>query len=434
MRLSPIQIVHLDLSVDREGPKSDGRPILALLAWRDLPLGMIAGTADETPFSKATLEACLAQLVADQRAARDPQLGAPLRGSYEGNPEQVLRVRDAASTYCNLEWLDQISLCPLRSAEDLAVIICTRDRGQQLSRCLDRVGAQRSPPGEIIVVDNSGDGGARGICEVRERVRYVHEARPGLSYARNAGIAATSRPLIAFTDDDVEPHPLWTSEIVRAFTESRADAVTGLILPSCLDTPPQVFFQMRMGGFGSRFVPVLFDRLLYEQTRRQGAHVWRIGAGANMAFRKTVFDTVGLFDPRLGAGASGCSEDSEIWYRIIATGGTCQYEPRAIVYHEHRTGWRALGNQMRAYQNGHVSALVAQADRFGDRGNLRRIFRQLPSYFLHELFETIRSDEPERRRILAAEFRGWCSGLRYLAQRRWRGDATTPTAEGREGR
>jgi GT2 family glycosyltransferase len=180
---------------------------------------------------------------------------------------------------------------------------------------------------------------------------------------------------------------------------------------------------MRMGGFGERFVPVLYDEVFYEKTRPQGAHVWRIGAGANMAFRKTVFDKLGLFDTRLGAGASGCSEDSEIWYRIIATGGTCQYEPRAVVYHDHRESWVELHQQMSAYLRGHVSALVVQADRFGDRGNLRRIYRQLPSYLLREFIEAIHREEWERLGVLREEFLGWCAGLRYLVKRDWRRNA-----------
>ena len=58
--------------------------------------------------------------------------------------------------------------------------------------------------------------------------------------------------------------------------------------------------------------------------------MWKVGAGANMAFRRNVFDLVGLFDERLGAGAAGCSEDSEIWYRILANQLQIRYEPRAV--------------------------------------------------------------------------------------------------------
>jgi len=426
MKFSPMQIAHVDLSTGLSAPRSDGLPMLAILWWRDLPLGMIAGTAEETPFSAAHLGAHLARFAADQRAARDPDLGAPLRGTYDGRPEDILRVAQARKVGETIAWLDGIAALPPCSAADLAVIICTRDRGPHLRACLDSLRSQKSPPGEIVVVDNSQGGDARALCAERPEVRYVHEPRPGLSMARNAGIRAATRPIVAFTDDDVQPHPLWTSEVARVFAQDahRPDAMTGLVLPVRLDTPAQVFFQMRMGGFGTRFVPVVFDALLYENTRPQGPHVWHIGAGANMAFRKAIFDKVGLFDCRLGAGASGCSEDSEMWYRIIATGGTCQYEPRALVYHDHRDSWPALHSQMRAYQTGHVSALVAQADRFGDRGNLRRIFRQLPSYFVREFFESVQAHEPERRRVLAEEFRGWCSGLRYVVNRRWRGDSS----------
>lgn len=423
MKLDPMLVRHIDLSRERRGPPGDGRPMLAVLWWRDLPLGYVAGTADEVPFSGTALEALLARLAAEQRAARDPALGAPLQGGAEGDPKWRVTAFEAARCESTMDWLDTVSRLPPEPAGDLAVIICTRDRGEALTTCLTALAEQDSPPGEVIIVDNSRDQTARAICEGRPHVRYVHEPRPGLSHARNAGIRAASLPLVAFTDDDVQPTPLWTSEVVRTFRSSDAEAMTGLVLPSRLDASAQVFFQMRMGGFGTRFVPVRYDGVLYQETLREGPHVWRIGAGANMAFRRSVFDRVGLFDTRLGAGASGCSEDSEMWYRVIATGGACQYEPRAVVMHDHRSDWPGLERQMRAYMKGHVSALVAQADRFGDRGNMRRIWRQLPRYFLRELLESTHAQEPERRRILAQEVIGWATGLRYLAPG-WRRSAT----------
>ena len=82
--------------------------------------------------------------------------------------------------------------------------------------------------------------------------------------------------------------------------------MTGLVLPSSLATPAQRFFQFDMGGFGSSFLPLRFDGSFIEEQRPHGPQVWRIGAGANMAFRGSVFARVGLFDERLGAGASGC--------------------------------------------------------------------------------------------------------------------------------
>ena len=173
----------------------------------------------------------------------------------------------------------------------------------------------------MIVVDNSKDRSAAQFAGDQADIRYVHEPTPGLSQARNAGIRAATRPLIAFTDDDVTPHAGWTAEIVRAFDENEVELVTGLVLPSRLDTPAQTLFQLGLGGFGTSFIPILFDNSFFEETRAEAAPVWRIGAGANMAMRLRVFERVGLFDPRLGAGTSGCSEDSELWYRILVSGG-----------------------------------------------------------------------------------------------------------------
>jgi len=91
--------------------------------------------------------------------------------------------------------------------------------------------------------------------------------------------------------------------------------------------------------------------------------VWRIGAGANMAFSRNVFSRIGLFDERLGAGASGCSEDSEFWYRMLAAGMAIAYQPRAVVWHSHRVDRDAFGSQMKQYMRGHVAALLVQFEK-----------------------------------------------------------------------
>jgi GT2 family glycosyltransferase len=281
--------------------------------------------------------------------------------------------------------------------------------------------AQQSPPGQIIVVDNSDGRTAEAEVSRFAGVQYLHEPRPGLSVARNAGIRASTGALIAFTDDDVEPCPSWTAEIVRAFSGAQVEAVTGLVLPARLDTPAQCFFQFQMGGFGSECIPMIFDGRFFAETRSMGAQVWRIGAGANMAFRRSLFDRVGLFDERLGAGASGCSEDSELWYRLLASGGSCLFEPRASVVHHHREQWSDLRRQMRAYMRGHVSALFLQARRFGHSGNIRRVFLQLPGYFARAAFRAVRDGGGAPRiQILRDEIAGWFCGLHYAFRPRWR--------------
>jgi GT2 family glycosyltransferase len=415
-----LNVRHIDLANAQTDQAASDRAALTVYWWGALPLGVQLSSAAELPQTPATLEQLRVRFAAEQRAARDPALHAPLLAGSEGRPEQALTMAEAQKTDGWLAWLKTNAAPANNAADDLAVIVCTRDRGEQLAICLDAILAQNSPPGELIVVDNSGDGNAAAICRRFPRATYVREPRAGLSHARNAGVLAATRPLIAFTDDDVSPHATWTAEIMRAFTVSDAEAVTGLVLPIRLETPAQRYFQINMGGFGERFQPVLFNDHFFNITGASGAHVWRIGAGANMAFRRSVFDRVGLFDPRLGAGASGCSEDSEVWYRILATGGSCFYEPRAVVFHDHRSDWAGLERQMRAYMRGHVSALIAQADMFDHRGNLARVFGQLPRHFVRTMLDSILDGAPVRRRILRQEVLGWLTGLGYLFDGAWR--------------
>jgi GT2 family glycosyltransferase len=366
------------------------------------------------------MRALASMLLAAQLAARDPSLGAPLAAGSEGRPHSALTLRAAAAVEDTADRLIAIAASATNNAGEISLVICTRDRPETLRTCLQSLAKQRSSPGEVIVVDNSALASAKPICALVSGVIYVHEPRPGLSRARNAGVRAATGQIIAFTDDDVEPHPGWLAEVARAFERHAVDCVTGLILPANLDTVAQRSFQFAMGGFGSNVVPVMFDGRFFAETLPHGAHVWRIGAGANMAFQRSAFERAGLFDERLGAGASGCSEDSEFWYRLLALGGSCLYEPRAVVSHHHRAEWGELRSQMRSYMRGHVSALVAQWDAFGHRGNLQRIVRQLPSYFVRTALASLWHGRAKRLAILAEEIRGWLAGLLYLIRPSWR--------------
>ena len=419
MTTERFEVRHVDLAAaDIGGARA---PALSIFWWKDLPLGARASLEDELPHGASQLRQLAAEHAAAQLQARSVGLGAPLRATYEGQPKPALSLETALESENLVETLDAIAIPSSASARDVSVIVCTRDRGPALSKCLASLAAQRSAPGEVVIVDNSEDGNARDICRQFPDFRYVHEPHAGLSRARNTGIQASQFDIVAFTDDDVEAHPGWTAEIARAFAQRNVvDAFTGLVLPARLDTAAQCSFQFTMGGFGSTFVPLTFDRRFFEETRPSGAHVWKIGAGANMAFRRCVFERVGLFDERLGAGAAGCSEDSELWYRLLATGGVCLYEPRAVVFHHHRSDWPGLKRQIKAYMKGHVAALVTQYDNFGDRGNIVRIGKQLPVYFAKTFVKALFEGPPGRLGILAAEVEGWLAGLQFLLRFGWR--------------
>jgi GT2 family glycosyltransferase len=131
-----------------------------------------------------------------------------------------------------------------------------------------------------------------------------------------------------------------------------------------------------------------------------------------MIVRRATFDSVGLFDERLGAGAAGCSEDSEFWYRILTTGGTCAYAPAAVVHHYHREDMESLSRQIFLYMRGHVAALLTQFARFHHWGNLHRIVAELPLHYAEVWLRAMISAEGIDL-VLKESMRGSAAGIWY---------------------
>lgn len=384
---APWQIRHFDLS--REVPalteceQDDG--ILAVFWWRDLPLTHHWFAARQLPLSaRAVVETVLPKLTQSVEARLANALPRPPQAAQHALEleaalciEQPLRHLEA-----QLEAREQAS--PLRDAT-ISVAICTRERAEELERCLSSMRHLRPAPDEIVVVDNAPatDATRRVVERMREALpalRYVLEARPGLDAARNAVVRAARGEILAFTDDDVEVHPAWLRGIRRGFADPKVMAVTGLVLPAELQTPAQWKFE-RQWSFGRGYAPILFDQRWFRPHSRIAVPTWEVGAGANMAFRRELFARVGGFDERLDAGAAGCSGDSEMWYRVLAEGDWCCYEPSAVVHHTHRRDDAGLSHQLFAYMKGHVAALLVQHQRHRHRSNLRRAFGFLPVYY-----------------------------------------------------
>ncbi len=260
----------------------------------------------------------------------------------------------------------------------ITVAVCTRDRPDRLDRCLAAMRGLRHQA-RILIVDNapSTTASARLVAEKYPECDYVIEPRPGLDHARNRAIADTTTDVIAFTDDDVVVDGGWTGAVAGAFAEQPdLAALTGLVLPYELETPAQQVFE-RLGGFGRGFVrrwetdTVSSGRV---RTVRNILGAGQFGTGANMAFRRSVFDRIGGFDPALDVGTpTGGGGDLEMFHRVLVFGETLRYEPAAIVFHEHRRTLDELTAQIRG--NGSMWA-VMRAAREGGRataGEVRTI-------------------------------------------------------------
>lgn len=296
-------------------------------------------------------------------------------------------------------------------AVSVSVVICTRDRPQDLTRCLASLGRCVPPPCEVIVVDNAprNDATAQAV-RAFPGVRYVREDRPGLSLARNAGIKAAAGEIVAFTDDDVELPEDWIARLAAPFTDPEVACVTGLVLPADLSSEAACLFEFGVGGFGHALRRRRFDRDYLRTDWWRPPDVWKMGAGANMAMRRSAFAEVGLFDPRLGAGASGCSEDSELWFRLLRAGHVCQYDPAAVVFHHHRGDRPALYRQLRAYARGHVVALFVQFAQDRRPAHLVRAFALMPWWYLKLVLRALRTRDRDLLAIVRPQFIGCLEG------------------------
>jgi cellulose synthase/poly-beta-1,6-N-acetylglucosamine synthase-like glycosyltransferase len=183
---------------------------------------------------------------------------------------------------------------------------------------------------EVIVVDNnSSDPTADVVEEVARRadgrLRYGFEPRQGLSYGRNTGIALARGGIIALSDDDVRVSPDYVASIARVFADHPdVDYVGGRVLPNWLASPPPWlttahWSPLALQDYGTEEIIVGRERAVCL-------------VGANLAFRRRVFDRVGLFTPALGRikDGIGSTEDHDMQLRVWQAGMRGLYAPSIV--------------------------------------------------------------------------------------------------------
>jgi len=375
-----VEILHVDIAKQIPSICFGTHTLLVFFWWNDCPVGQTE------PFGTAgrhiDLEGLIASAVASDVIARAQAI---VDAETSGLPAEI---------------------------PPTSVVICTRDRPEELARCLAALPRQTLRPTQVIVVDNASRDGRTKEAALAAGVDYVREDRPGLDIARNTGAKQATGEIVAFTDDDVDLHPRWLERMVAAFVTPAVAAVTGLVLPAELETEPQRYFETHW-GFGRGYRPIAFDGEFFASDRAYGCPAWEIGAGASMAFRREIFAKAGFFDERLDVGAAGCSGDSEYWHRVLSSGGVCRYEPAAVAFHYHRRDAAGLSKQIYYYTRGHAAALLVQYERSGNIGNLRRALVSMPWWYTVRVARRLVRRGSERDRFIFREMAGYLSGLAY---------------------
>lgn len=245
----------------------------------------------------------------------------------------------------------------------LTVVICTKDRPENLSRCLNSLLKLQQPEDvtlfEILVVDNApSDERTKQVVVALPGVRYVQEPKAGLDFARNRALRETKGEIIAYLDDDVTVDRRWLAGLREAWAENPdAGAFTGLVLPYELATEAQILFEKR-GGFQRGFEKIRYGKVLNGNPLYPcGPGIF--GAGCNMAFRRDLLLKLGGFDEALDTGPPlPGGGDLDMFYRVVRAGYPLVYEPQYLIFHQHRQDLAGLRRQYWSWGLGFMAFVV----------------------------------------------------------------------------
>ena len=272
----------------------------------------------------------------------------------------------------------------------VTVVICayTEQRWGDLTDAIAALGAQSRPPDQVVLVVDHNDALLR-----RARSAWgpgveilTNQGSPGLSDARNTGVAGATGALIAFLDDDATPEPDWLEHLVAPFADPGVVAVGGAAIP-------------RWHGKRPRWFPAEFDWVVgctYLGMPTVGGEVRNVH-GATMAFRADVFTEGEGFSARVGrvgTSPTGC-EETELCIRIRQQrpGMRILFEPRAVVHHRVTATRERFGYfARRTFAEGRSKATVARLVGTRDALSTERSYvaKTLPAGLLDGMVSTCR--------------------------------------------
>jgi|SRR5581483_6121812 len=272
---------------------------------------------------------------------------------------------------------------------DVSVVVCTRsdDRWSDLARAVESVERQSRRPVELVVVVDHNP----ALLE-RARARWPsakvvpNDGAPGLSGARNTGVAHAVGDVIAFLDDDAVAAPDWLERLLEPYAQEQVLAVGGRIDADWVGGRP--------GWFPSEFDWVVGCTYTGAAASRQPV---RNVIGANMSFRREVFEELEGFRSeigRIGTIPAGC-EETELCIRARRRwpDRTVLYEPAAVVRHRVPPARATLRYFVsRCFAEGRSKALVARLVGSGNAlsTEARYTARVLPAGFGRGVADAVR--------------------------------------------
>lgn len=212
----------------------------------------------------------------------------------------------------------------------VSLIICTYNREDLISGCLDSLRDQSIPfrQFEVIVVDNNS---TDRTCEIVSNykdlpnLRLVKETKQGLSYARNRGIEEARCEFLAFLDDDARAHPDYIKAALDLISIMGENVVCfgGPIFPFFTSTKPIWYldkYETRRDLESQRFLSP-----------------GQSFSGSNSIWKRQILIEINGFD--VNAGVTGnilrMGDETSAFEKVWRSDKNSQllYSPNLIVYH-----------------------------------------------------------------------------------------------------
>ncbi|PWH17231.1 MAG: hypothetical protein DDG59_08310 [Anaerolineae bacterium] len=136
----------------------------------------------------------------------------------------------------------------------LSVIICTKDRPQDLQQCLDSILTGKRLPDEIIIIDDGDLNAARlqqMILAKGIKLIYRHKSPPNVNASRNLAVTLASGDILSFLDDDVILDQAYYDVVMKAFEEDQTQSIAGITGVIDIHTNPIKRLFLRFFGLES---------------------------------------------------------------------------------------------------------------------------------------------------------------------------------------
>ncbi|MBN2505257.1 MAG: glycosyltransferase [Verrucomicrobia bacterium] len=228
---------------------------------------------------------------------------------------------------------------PLPRTPRVSVVVASYNGGRTLRACLDSLQRLHYPDYEVILVDDGSTDDTPAIAAAWPQVRYVRQPNLGLSAARNAGVAAATGEIVAFTDADCRADEDWLWYLVGDLVRGGWAGIGGHNFLPPDDSSVAAVVAASPGGPAQVML-----------TDRQAEHV----PGCNMAFWKWTLEAIGGFDPVFRQ----AGDDVDVCWRLMESGHRIGFSPGGFVWHYRRSTIRAYLRQQAGY--GQAEALLAR--------------------------------------------------------------------------